>query len=414
MEKITIENFAGIKHMEFEFKSINVLIGPQGSGKSISVKLLYFFKSFLNEIYKSIDLHETKREVDTKQKEIFINFFPRESWPKNNFTITYNLHDLTIIVSKNKTGLSFTYSENLKKIIGKGRKILQDEEKKLIEDPKLSSFSLKRKSREKFNNCLREDISPIASFGQFFVPAGRSFFANIQSGIFSFLSENRSLDPFLIKFGSFYENLKRVYNDPYVRNKADKNFDDLIVQILNSTYDREKEKDFLLHRDNRKVNLANASSGQQETLPLMVILKVMATLNYDGDGTTLYIEEPEAHLFPTAQKRMVQLLARVFNSNKPQFQIIVTTHSPYILSSFNNLLQAGKLVKEKPDRIEEINSVIPKEEQLECKSLTAYSIEKGKNKLLIDEETGLIKQTILDEVSNEIAEEFGNLLDIEF
>ena len=80
VEKIHIENFGGINNMEFDFKSINLLIGPQGSGKSITVKLLYFFKNFINEIIKSIENEETKRNLDQKQKETFINFFPKESW----------------------------------------------------------------------------------------------------------------------------------------------------------------------------------------------------------------------------------------------------------------------------------------------------------------------------------------------
>jgi hypothetical protein len=46
--------------------------------------------------------------------------------------------------------------------------------------------------------------------------------------------------------------------------------------------------------------------------------------------------------------------------------------------------------------------------------LTAYSINNGKKENLIDKETNLITQTALDSISNEIAVEFGKLLDIEF
>ncbi|WP_029033397.1 ATP-binding protein [Salinimicrobium terrae] len=72
---------------------------------------------------------------------------------------------------------------------------------------------------------------------------------------------------------------------------------------MNGTYLREKEKDFILHKDNRKVNLSNASSGQQETLPLVTVLKVLNYSSFFNGGATLYIEEPEAHLFPTAQMK---------------------------------------------------------------------------------------------------------------
>lgn len=413
MERIKIDNFAGIKSMDFEFKSINILIGPQGSGKSVTVKLLYFFKNFFGEIIRNIDSEETKRELDKRQKETFINFFPKESWPKGNFKIIYTIDKTFISIERTSNILIYKYSENLTKALNKGRKLHIEEKKKIADNPKLNSFSFKRKSIEKLRGCLSEEISPIVTFDQFFIPAGRSFFANIQNSIFSFLSDNRSLDPFLIEFGSFYENLKRLYKD-VINEKIDKEFDEIISQILNSSYFREKDKDFLLHADSRKVNLSNASSGQQETLPLIVILRALNIIGFSGRGATIYIEEPEAHLFPIAQKRIVQLLARTFNNKKSNFQIIVTTHSPYILSSFNNLLQAGRLSELKAGQVDEIKRIVPIEEQISPSLLCAYSLNQGKKEVLIDDDSKLISQTILDSVSNEIANEFGNLLDIEF
>lgn len=414
MEKIKIENFAGIKSMDFEFKSINILIGPQGAGKSVTVKLLYFFKSFFSEALRSVDSEESKRELDKKQKEKFITFFPKESWPKGNFKITYTLEKTTITIERLSNQVNFDYSDNLKKVIAKVRKIYADEKKRISDDPKRSSYSFKRQLNEKLEILFKKEISTESMYSQFFIPAGRSFFANIQKSIFSFLSDNRSLDPFLIEFGSFYENLKRFYNRETNTDKVDKEFEEIISKILNSKYLREKEKDFLIHNDNRKVNLSNASSGQQETLPLVVILRVLNELHFSGSGATIYIEEPEAHLFPIAQKAMVKLLARTFNNKSSKFQIIVTTHSPYILASFNNLLQAGRLTKLKPSEAKKISKVVPIQEQINPDLLSAYSLNLGKKDELLEGETKLISQTILDSVSNEIAVEFGDLLDIEF
>jgi predicted ATPase len=412
-EIITIENFGGIKFIEFEFKPINILIGPQASGKSITVKLSYFFKTFFSEIFKSITNNESKRQLDTRQKERFYNYFPKESWPKGSFKLKYQLNNTTISITKSgDTALHFDYSTDLKDIIIKGRSFYKEEEKKLKLEPRISSFKLSRKTRTRFYECLKSEISSIATYDQFFVPAGRSFFANIQSSIFSFLSENRSLDPFLIEFGSFYENFKRFSFGG--RNEKSWKNDTLISEILNGDYLREKEKDFLVHRDSRKVNLSNASSGQQETLPLVLVLNTIANIGFSEGGATLYIEEPEAHLFPTAQKRIVQLLARTFNTIDSNFQIIVTTHSPYILSSFNNLIEAGKIIEEHPLSSSKVMKIVPKEEVVKPSDLVAYSLNKGEKKVLIDRETKLISQNILDSVSDEISLEFGKLLDIEF
>ena len=420
MERLYIENFAGIKKMDFEFKSINILIGPQGTGKSISVKLLYFFKNFINEIIKNIENEESKRDLDKKQKETFINFFPKEAWPENDFTIIYNnsINDTSITLQKIDSKLNFEYSENLTKLLKKGKKIYNNEKAKLLEEGKISNFRLKREISSKINKCIQEELGLESTFEQFFIPAGRSFFANIQSTIFSFLSDNRSLDPFLIEFGSFYESLKRYYNDIINHNnrsdKQDKDFDLLISQILNSTYLRDKEKDYLVHKDSRKVNLANASSGQQETLPLMIILKTLNYLNSSGGGFTLYIEEPEAHLFPTAQKKIVELLARTFNNQQKNFQIFITTHSPYILSSFNNLIYAGNLSNHSKDFHIKVDEVVPQREHLQSSLFSVYSIKNNEKKYLIDDESKLISATILDSVSEEISLEFDKLLNIEF
>jgi ABC-type phosphate transport system ATPase subunit len=406
MEKLRIQNFAGIKALDFEFKSINILIGPQGSGKSVTVKLHYFFKSFFHGLALSIMAERSGQELDNQQKENFIRFFPKDTWPDGNFKITYSLNDFQISLERVNSQIKFDYSENLKKAISRIREVYTDE----VRIHHLRNIEALVRIRE----LIRAEIGNYSIYEQFFIPAGRSFFANIQRSIFSLLSDKTALDPFLIEFGVEYEGLKRSYNEVPLDKSGLKEFDKIITEILKSNYISEADKDYLVHNDSRKVNLSNASSGQQETLPLIVILKLLHNVKISVEGSVIYIEEPEAHLFPNAQKAIVQLLARVFNKNANNFQIIVTTHSPYILSSFNNLLEAGRLTGLKPGKAKDIAKIVPVAEQLKPGLLTAYSINNGKKENLVDKETNLITQTALDSISNEIAVEFGKLLDIEF
>lgn len=125
--------------MDFEFNSINILIGPQGSGKSITVKLLYFFKNFTNEIIKSIENQESKRDLDRKQKETFITFFPKESWSKDNFSVSYKFDETEIFIKKINNKLTFDYSENLKKFKTKGRKYIM---MKKLNLPKIEKYQV--------------------------------------------------------------------------------------------------------------------------------------------------------------------------------------------------------------------------------------------------------------------------------
>ncbi len=413
MELLKIHNFAGIEEMEFEFKSITVLIGPQASGKSVSIKLLYFIKRYISDIIDSIVSGETQMEYDRQQKEKFITYFPKESWPKENFRVSYLSDDVEIKIIKQRNSINIISSTSLKTVIDDLRTLYNEEKKAITSDDKLSSFQSRFNIERKLRSFFSAKFSPMTSYNQFFIPAGRSFFANVQRSIFSFLSDNRSLDPFLVEFGSFYENFKGLYEDVHIRNN-ESSFANNISSILNSSYKREKDKDYLIHSDHRRVNLSNASSGQQETLPLMIILAVMNKIGFAAGGATIYIEEPEAHLFPVAQKRIVQLLAKVFNNKESKFQIIVTTHSPYILASFNNLLEAGQLSRIKPKKAKLVANVIPKDEQIHPDLFAAYSLNAGRVQNMMDEETKLISQTVLDSISNEIAKEFGDLLDIEF
>lgn len=412
-EKLKITNFAGISQLELDINYITVLIGPQGSGKSISVKLLYFFKSFFTEIIKSVMDEETKRDLDKRQKDKFINFFPKDSWPQGNFNIVYSYGSDDISISKSDNSLKFNYSKGLIAIIGKLKKTYLTEKTSISEDNKKPSFLTNLKIRQKLEACLADSNYGTLAFDQIFIPAGRSFFANMQRSIFSFLSDNSSLDPFLIEFGSVYETFKRNIDEFQSDKPNSIIYKQLCSNIINSEYKRVKNKDFLVHNDKRVVNLSHASSGQQEIFPLLIFLRVLKELSNDS-GFTVYIEEPEAHLFPSAQKGIVQLFARLFNEGKSKYQIIITTHSPYILSSFNNLVYAGKLSKLNSSQAEKIATVIPTEEQILPNELGAYSFKNGKANSIIDSESGLISQTILDDISNLISEEFGKLLDIEF
>lgn len=416
MEKLIISNFAGIKQLEMDLNKINIILGPQASGKSISAKLFFFFKSFFGEIRQAIEDNKSKREIDKEHLNRFNTYFPKESWPSDDFSITYKVNQTSMSISRiDSRPIKFEYSDNIKDLIRKSRKILTKEQEKAKTSKNIAHFEISHNFSKKFNYLLKSEISIDAGYNQIFIPAGRSFFSNIQTSIFTFLSSNKSIDPFLIQFGSFYENFKRYTSEDFFigKNKTDKPFDNLISKILNSNYLREKEKDYLLHDDKRKVNLSNASSGQQEILPLLIILKTLLKVSFSGDGAVLYIEEPEAHLFPNAQKIVVKLLARIFNSKNNDFQIIVTTHSPYILSSFNNLMYAGYL-NESLKITDKLYSLIPKSEIILPSCVFAYSLTSKKNlEKVLDKETKLISQNVLDNVSNEISIEFGKLMDLE-
>jgi predicted ATPase len=415
-EKIVINNFGGIVSVSAEINRINILIGPQASGKSIIAKMLFFCKSLFNQVIISAEQNNSKREFDTILINRFIDYFPLSCWPKNDFLIRYEIEDYFLELKrevKSNKKLHIFYSDLIYKDLVHYRRLINKIKSTSDEEYEVRPNDPYFRVRDKYRrNLLKKSL--ILTKTQYFIPAGRSFFANLQSSIFTFLSNNKAIDPFLMEFGSFYERMKDIENQSLVRIKDRyKKADEIIEEILTGKYIREKDKDFLVHEDGRKINLSYASSGQQESLPLAIILKYFANHRFRY-GATIYIEEPEAHLFPQAQKKIVELISAVFNHTGNNYQFIITTHSPYILSSFNNLIQAGNIRKEIKEEkyLEKLFRLIYKDFILDIQDINSYSLKDGKLKPIIDSEYKLIEPNLLDSVSDDISIQFDSFLNL--
>lgn len=429
MEKIEIKDFLGIKDITLEIKQINILIGPQASGKSIVAKLLFYFKSFISEIINSAERTKHKRDLDKDFKSRFEEYFPASSWGTESFKIRYSLDQEFIEIYRKSKGKKLTpeivlnYSDFYKAEFTELRNLVQKQAEKVADQDMqvsfLTRYDIIYDIQRSFLKKVGEKLDKVSTFSQLYIPAGRSFFANLKSSIFTFLSENNAVDPFLIEFGTYYENMKSPIRLGRIRKSIDnKKLNDEIAllskKILCGKYLQEDGEDYLEMDGGRKISIANSSSGQQETLPLAIILETIAFIKPKIGGSSIYIEEPEAHIFPAAQRDMIELISTVYNSRKESLQFFITTHSPYVLTAFNNLLQAGFLATDATaDKIQAISSYVPQSRFLNPSELTVYSLENGYSRSILDTETGLIDTNIIDEVSNELAVQFDQLLDID-
>ncbi len=424
-EKLIIKNFVGIKDLEIEVKKINVLIGPQASGKSICAKLLFYFKNFHKEIISTIGNNSTKRDFDSNCTKRFATYFPKDSWGNDDFFIRYEIDKVFIEIkggSKNKITLTYSdlYNEEILSLRKIFRQIVKDSSQYAAYRP--INFNNSYAIEEYLSDYLRESFCEEAFMTQIFIPAGRILFAYLQNNIFSFLSSDNNLDSFLKTFGSIYENLKDLdletlrstSNEHYSHKKNIANaIDRLIEKSLYGKHIRYRGRDYIETIDYRKTSLHIASSGQQEILPLISVLTKVPFSTGFSNGKTLYIEEPEAHLFPKAQKNVIELIATVFNYHEDKLQFFITTHSPYTLTSFNNLLQAGILYKElDAEHLEELEKIVPKYKALSTDDFSAYALADGKCTSIINPETGLIDATIIDSVSEDLMIEFDNLINL--
>jgi predicted ATP-dependent endonuclease of OLD family len=185
-------------------------------------------------------------------------------------------------------------------------------------------------------------------------------------------------------------------------------------QLFGGEIKFESELEFVETKDGRKVPFSALSSGQQELLPMWTLIDYFASIEgvRIAGEEIFYIEEPEAHLFPAAQSLLMDFFISTLVSQQDRRRLVLTTHSPYILSKLNNYLKAGALGRSKRNA-ERVAKIVPKECWLTPEKVKAYAIEDGVLKGLIGDD-GLINASYIDEVSETVAKTFEALLDIQY
>lgn len=423
MDRIIINNFGPIEYVDFKIeKNFNIIIGEQATGKSTIAKLIYFFKDIITDLestlirqpekIKNYKSNKILNEYYLSVKKKFIISFGSYNL-KNNSEITYIYENGQIAVLKiNNNILNFYYDKNTERkvenIFDKALTILNDEKKNV--DIKLQQISFYAYLINKlFENYKRH----------MFIPACRSRVMEfIGGGLTSFIPKARSTDIYFnymlnnityfrlfsggLNGHSIYEVFRKNNNiDDDIKFRLDE-MESIKKRILKGEYkwNKKNNKDFIKINEEQNIPIEYGSSGQQEAI---WILNLLTMIMKENIKTFLIIEEPEAHLFPNAQLELVKLISLVINTTGSE--IIITTHSPYILSSFNLLIFAGEV--EKCDN----EGIIKKYLRINTDNLGAYRMQKGKCLDIFDAEERLIKSEEIDEISECINEKFDELLE---
>ena len=417
-ESLEVSSFMVLRRASIEVKRINVLIGRQANGKSLIAKLVYFFRRIPNQFFDAIKDQHSKREFDKSILRDFEGRFPRYAWEGSSFELKYQSGGIEILIrglkgASGKTNLNIEYSDSLVKLFNS---------KKRAYAKRLEEYSLDEHPRRRLTNYQAQVmyeavVDPIkqGEHGRFFsssvfVPASRSFFANLQKNIFTFMASNLDIDPFLKEFGSLYETSKRYYRAAYFPREPDhlaEELDRSIESIIAGKYEFDDDQDWIATKGSR-VNLVNASSGQQEALPMLLTLAIWPFIRGDSDGSLFFIEEPEAHLFPTSQSRIVSMLTALYANLNVGF--FVTTHSPYILSSLNNNILAGDVKSKGRINDSEFIELSGGGYPVSFEDVAAYTISNGIAKSISDPEFRMIGAEVLDEVSDHFQEVMHTLL----
>lgn len=182
--------------------------------------------------------------------------------------------------------------------------------------------------------------------------------------------------------------------------------DFLEKEILQGTVDfetSELRKELLFQpKENTKLEMPIVSSMVKELVPLVLCLRYLVKPN-----ELLIIDEPEMNLHPEAQAKIAEFLAMLVNAG---LQVLITTHSPYIVDHLVNLMQAAK--HEDPDSIKENFYLDRTEAFISQEKVSVYLFKDGTAKNMISEE-GTINWGTFGDVSDEVSQIYASLLKIQ-
>ncbi|HIE5512655.1 TPA: AAA family ATPase [Stenotrophomonas maltophilia] len=422
MLRLTVENFSCIREAELEINPFTILIGPQASGKSVLSKLVYFFIDQVNEQYKSLLEGLSFDDFTSNLKTSFAEWFPTAAWGEGKFKIGFEMGLYRIKLARTsyddavKDGIRITTSTVVKEHYRKSAELLRSLRSKAPNKRGLpeyaSELDIQWKLREASDDLLRKDVGRDAVTALTFIPAGRSFFTTLGRAFVAF-DQNKSLDPATLNFGRLYANISTHVRFLRQQSRRMNQFETDLASMLGGQLVYQGSEARFKCDDGRTMPLAALSSGQQELLPLVSTLTVLS--HQDEDRHLIFIEEPEAHLFPESQSKLIATLAQLVNDAKRKRTLFITTHSPYVLSKINNLLKAGALAsKLSNEKAERLAALVPAAKQLKPHAVAAYALVNGVLVSLVDGETGLIDADYLDSASGRIGDEFSDLLELEY
>lgn len=433
MSTVNIYNFGPVSQASIDLeKNMQVFIGPQASGKSTICKVVYFCQKIRD--YTLDFLMEERQFTENHPNEYFNNYMKYltkqfigcfgKTTHMRKFKIEYLYGARKIVIKLNQDGyVRFELDSCLReKIAGlmddasemylKG---FNSDELSSIMDNVMALAVMKQKLQSALNHLFENQAEII------YIPAGRSLLATMSEQLrdFSLSDIDLTMQEFInliwktkSRFGSKIPDMIKDYTKTVkgqIRNSSVETAYKLIKEILKADYTSESEGEKIYFDERHWVKLMYGSSGQQEVL--WILMLVFITI-LENKNRFMVIEEPEAHLFPIAQKNVVNLISLMVNTTGSR--VIITTHSPYILTSWNILLYSQKVERYQKGE----KAIIPKNLRISFENFAAYKVENAKDaekclERLLDEESHMIRTDYIDEVSSVTNAQLERLLDRE-
>lgn len=416
---LKIKNIGPIKEAEIEINKVNIFIGPQSSGKSTIAKII----SFCQWLEKDILIHQGTTHIDSAYwVEKLHNYHKMDSYFKEDSSIEY--HGSTVSFMYIPKGKFTITPVNLNR--EKMRKITYiPSERNYVNIPNISSLSMSNDYIRDFifdwllirNKYSKETPQDIINLGvKYYYDKSAGDVVALQDGTSISLSEASSgLQAIIPLLVSLSYSTNWIFN--HTQDLSFDKFSTLHKTFMKEILKKEDLSDVMLEEEKLKQITSELFNSLQRISPEVDIptdLKDAADMaNRLGKPhyTFLIIEEPEENLFPVTQYELVKHIFQSLNS-KPDNSVVITTHSPYILTAINNMIQAGNIIETDENKTPQVYDALGVHTSLQYKDIHAWALEDGKLHSMNDDEYQLVSATAIDKASDIINEDFDKLLSI--
>lgn len=401
MEKISVTDFGPIRHAEVEIKPFCILIGHTSSGKSTVAKLLDLFNGI--EFY-SISSGDSLTLFMLLLKKYGIDFkFQKQT------CLIYQINEYKWTITKDGIQTNYPFSKIMQEwvddIKGKNDRSHKEKIKRILDSLAKEDSSLELIEQEPdelikssryyvfYSQLIRKYIYQNNST---YIPAERILMSILSQSIFGFYDKGVNLPSCLITFGNVYS---------YTKRHGSYEIDFLNLKVL---FDKDGAKDKIQLENGEEIDFTQASSGLQSLIPLLSVFNFGLEKNAVG-----IIEEPELNLYTEVQKDLTEYLIK--RTKEKKAKLFITTHSPYILSTIQNLLQAGNIAAESPEKAEQVAKLVSPDKWIDYNDLTCqFFSNDGTSHNILDDEYHTIGINQMDDVSAELSEIYDSLLDIKY
>lgn len=375
IDKIRIKNFKSLRDVRLNLQQVNLLIGPNNSGKTNFLKALEFFgkfyqgdyndkENFNNVSFRKAGFYEIIKEIHIIEKNEDIDEVKHAYYKLEEFPESYEIPKYNFLSGKfgTETMIINDFSQaEIDKIFNSS----------LIEKRFAYMSSLEEISKLKWNSKIQfnSEQKTLPFYGFIFEKLYDSFnlWKSISKSIrdFEYIKIVNPLED-LIDIKIYKPDINKIKLPAEIKNKKEtavsadvsnlipfldsmlggnievieamnKDLNNYISEFVKIRVDYKEIPN--IEEPHKIIGLTNKKNetfwGDEISDGTLYFLALLSIVHQPNPPKLLLIEEPEANIHPRRIKEVIDLLFDL--ANKKGIQVILTTHSPLVVDEFRDI-----------------------------------------------------------------------------